>query len=337
MEITKQEWNTHASAQEHAEFLQSYEWGEFQHALNRRVLRITTPQIFFSAIRMSLPFGLSYIYIPRGPVLTQENVSAWNAAVQEIAKKECAVFVRFEPVGEYVGMTGFNVKETLPIQPKTTWIVDISKTEPELLTDMHAKTRYNIRLAERKGISVSCAATQEEKVYAGEVFLRLAAKTSQRHEFRLHPQEYYRTMVRILGEGERHVIPSETRNPDDTNIKLYIFTAQYQEKDIAAALVIRFGDTATYVHGGSDEDYKEVMAPHALHWKIMQDMKAKGARWYDMGGIDLSGDPQHPWAGITRFKQGFGGYIRNYPGAYDLIFKKGHYTLYKWLRMVRRM
>ncbi len=329
MEITKKEWNERVRIQEHTEFLQSYEWGEFQRALGRTVIRIYNPQFLFSAIRSELPLGFSYLYIPRGPLLTRENISAWHTTVKDMMQTSRAVFLRLEPV--LVGteqeknnllqefeknMGKERVIETRSIQPKDTWIIDLSKNTDRLLAEMHSKTRYNIRLAERRKVSVTCTYAKQDIARACDIFLKLARKTSHRQEFRLHPEKYYKVMSKAL-EGDT---------------KFFVYIAQVGGKDIAAALVIRFGDTATYLHGGSDERYKDSMAPHALQWKIMQDMKENGARWYDMGGVDLGGDLYHPWAGITRFKQGFGGGDRHYVGTYDLISCKGIYTLYEWLR-----
>lgn len=326
MEITKKEWDTHVHAQEHAEFLQSYAWGEFQRALGRTVIRKSEAQFFFSAVQMKLPLGFSYWYIPRGPYLIGKNISVWYEVVKNMARTKGVVFLRFEPISmdgqekemfqELERVTGRGcVKQTKDIQPKTVWIIDLSKTTDQLLSSMHSKTRYNIRLAERKGVSIAHAQTKEDVLRACEVFLALARKTSNRHEFRLHPEKYYRTMVEILGGDD-----------------LSIYTAQVEGRDVAAALIIRFGDTATYLHGGSDETYRDTMAPHLLHWEIMKDIKAQGVRWYDMGGISEGSDPRHPWAGITRFKQGFGGSVRRYAGTYDLIFQAPLYTLYGWLR-----
>lgn len=336
MEITREEWDARASAQEHAEFLQSHAWGEFQRVLGRDIIRVWEAQFFFSAIRMKLPLGLSYLYVPRGPVCTGGDTGAWYQALWNMAQEKRAAFIRFEPIFlgtddmqkkwmhilkelETVAGKG-RVKEVIPIQPKTIWIVDLSKNIEELLAGMHTKTRYNIRLAERKGVAIFRADTKEAHKTACEVFLRLAHTTAQRHEFRLHSDGYYRTMTRVLGEEGQ----------------FFIYTARYKGKDITAGLVMTYGDTAAYLHSGSDDAYREVMAPHLLHWKIIQDMKARGIRWYDMGGIHESAAPHHPWAGITRFKQGFGGTMRQYSGTYDLIFSKPCYILYEWLRKIRR-
>lgn len=330
MEITKKEWDDRVCAQEHTEFLQSYAWGEFQRALGRTVIRRSKTQFFFSAVRMKLPLWFSYWYVPRGPYLTCKNISAWISAVNELARSKGGVFLRFEPVyidgeekeifQEVENIAGRGrVRQTKDIQPKVVWIVDLSKNTEQLLSDMHPKTRYNIRLAERKGVSIACAHTKEEVLRACEIFLRLAKKTSNRHEFRLHPERYYRVMAEVLGGDD-----------------FFIYTARLEDTDIAAALVIRFGDTATYLHGGSDEMYRDTMAPHLLHWEVMKDMKAQGVRWYDMGGVSESSDPRHPLVGITRFKHGFGGDVRRYAGTYDLIFHTSLYTLYRLMRRVRR-
>src|SRR5690606_39104841 len=109
--------------------------------------------------------------------------------------------------------------------------------------------------------------------------------TARRGRFHLHPQDYYLQMWKVLG-------------PDH----LRVFVAEYQDKLLAAALVSYFHHTATYLHGGSSDKDKNLMAPYLLHWEIMKEAKRRGFYNYDLGGVTF--EPNHPWAGISRFKRG---------------------------------
>ena len=122
---------------------------------------------------------------------------------------------------------------------------------------MHPKTRYNIRLAERHGVSVEKVDLSEENF---EMFLKLLIKTSKRDKFSTHPKKYYKKMIETLGGSE-----------NDAHIALFV--AKYKNKPLAAELVMFFGETATYLHGASSEEERGVMAPYAIHWEIIKEVK----------------------------------------------------------------
>ena len=293
--ITPPQNNTITTMQS-GQFLQSKEWAEFQKSLNRKIFFIEKNLI----IKMSLPLGLSYLYCPKGP--NDANDEFINK-IKKIAREERAIFLRIEPPTE----PPKEFIKTKNIQPACTQILDISKPESELLSAMHEKTRYNIRLAERKGIII----TNEELGITNKKFnefYTLLEKTSARQKIKLHSKEYYKKLA--------------TFNK--------IFVAYHEDKPIAAAMVNFYNDTATYLHGGSDEQYKNLMAPHLLHWEIIKYAKAKGFNFYDWWGV--TSDPNHDWAGISRFKKGFGGSEICAPGAYDFPIDKFWYWMYKIIR-----
>lgn len=263
-------------------FLQSSEWEKFQISLGRKVFRIDRILV----IKMPLPFGLSYLYCPKN------NVSDLDE-IKELARKEKTIFFRCEP--QTAPPKNFiKIKDT---QPKCTLITDISKSEDELLTVMHEKTRYNIRLAERKKLRITNDRFDD--------FYNLLQKTSARQKIKLHSKNYYEKLAEFNE----------------------IFIAYHENSPVAAAMVNFYGDTATYLHGGSDEKYKNLMAPHLLHWEIIKTAKARGCRFYDWWGID-----EKKWPGITRFKRGFGGEEFCAPGTYDMPFDKFWYFWYKLFR-----
>src|SRR3989338_8328575 len=116
---------------------------------------------------------------------------------------------------------------------------------------------------------------------------------------------------------------------EDCPVKLYF--AEFKGKPISTALISFFGDTATYLHGGSSNQERNVMAPYLMHWHIIKLAKAQGQKYYDFHGIS-----EDKWPGVTRFKKGFGGYELNYPGTFDLAYDQGWYSIYKMVRKVRR-
>jgi len=114
------------------------------------------------------------------------------------------------------------------------------------------------------------------------------------------------------------------------SFKLYL--AEYKDRVIAASLVSFFGNMATYVHGASSSEFRNLMAPHFIQWQAICDAKDKGLAYYDFCGID-----SERWPGVTRFKKGFGGEEISYPGTYDLVFDQKFYTAYRFFRKLRRL
>jgi len=281
-------------------FLQSKNWLDFQKSLGRKVWQIDSVNI----IKHNLPLGKSYFYSPRteGDFLSKEFLTK----LKKIADQENAIFFKIEPQKQInenlLKKSGFIKGKD--IQPRKTLILDITKTEEELLNQMHYKTRYNIRLAEKKGVEIR-AKSQKSKVKNFEEFWRLLQQTAKRGNFRTHPKEYYKKMLEIIPETE-------------------LFIAEYQNRVIAANIVIFYQKTAIYLHGASDYQYRNLMAPHLLQWKQVLEAKRRGCIEYDFWGID-----EKKWPGVTRFKKGFGGKQVIYPGAYDLVFQPVWYRIYR--------
>ncbi|MDD5626921.1 MAG: peptidoglycan bridge formation glycyltransferase FemA/FemB family protein [Patescibacteria group bacterium] len=319
-------------------FLQSWEWGELQKNLGRDIWRVGIEEagkLVFSAliIKNRLPLGRSYLYCPRGPVFENSKFKIQNLKlvgwkllsekIREVAQKERAVFFRFDYPDLHLPefLKGKVVQSPKDIQPRSTLIWDITGSEEEILAQMKPKTRYNIRLAQRKGVRVRQGVEQTDL----NIFLSLIKETSQRDGFKIHPEFYYQKMVDFLGkEGI-----------------LKIFLAELQEKVLAANLVLFWGERATYLHGASGNANRNVMAPHLLQWEQIREAKRFGCREYDFWGImselgirnqELgikTNDEQSSWVGITRFKKGFGGREVNYAGTYDFALNHSWYKIYR--------
>jgi len=296
-------------------FLGSWEWGAFQEAVGRKALRfVDEGGAYAQVIQHELPFGKKYWFAPRRSMI---------AGLGDEAKRQGVLFVRFEPLS--LGEVLKGAKKTIHVSPPATLIVDLTNSEDALLSGMHEKTRYNIRLAARK--SVKCpafakatAGRQVSSVKGFEDFWNLLQETAKRDGFRTHPRVYYEKMLEVPF--------------------VELWTATWEEKTLAAGLWSFFGDTATYLHGASSGDHRNVMAPHLLHWEVIRSAKSRGMKVYDFWGIEPKTSnlkPKTSWGGMTRFKIGFGGEVVEYPGTYDLPISTFGYTLYKIVRKMRRI
>lgn len=335
-------------------FLQSWEWLAFQESLGRRVWRLgITEQLNNEATQQlvavcgvvshELPFGQIYLYAPRIVLGKLQEVTGGYKKLQEailkIAEKERAIFWRFEPAqGSGIppssrqyrldfGRAGRDqvsaVVVSQPVQPTVTLIADLSGDDDARLAAMHEKTRYNIRLAERKGVRCQGSGISGEQDGFGE-FWTLLEETARRDKFHTHQRSYYEKMMEVLGATQ------QLNNSTTQQFSVRLWLARHEDKAIAGALVGYFGDTATYLHGASSHEHRNLMAPYALHWEIMRDARAAGFKRYDFWGID-----EKKWPGVTRFKKGFGGEVVQYPGAFDLPISRFWYTLYRLGKRVR--
>jgi lipid II:glycine glycyltransferase (peptidoglycan interpeptide bridge formation enzyme) len=185
------------------------------------------------------------------------------------------------------------------MQPSKTVIIDLDQSEEELLSRMHHKTRYNIKVAE--GHRVRVVESND-----ADLFLKLLKKTAKRDKFSAHPEDYYRKLLRSY------------------SLKTQLFLAYNDKKPVAGAITLTYRDATYYLHGASDYDSRTLMAPYALHWYIITSNQKLGTRNYDLWGIDT-----RKWPGVTRFKLGWGGRTVEYPGSFDLVISRFWYLVYK--------
>jgi len=282
-------------------FLQSKEWLNFQSSLGRKVWQIDG----IIVIKHNLPFEKSYLYAPR---CNRGFLSeTFLEKIKEIAKQENSIFLKIEPAEEAgaIDLGKYGFVKAHNIQPIKTLILDISKPEQELLNQMHYKTRYNIKLAEKR-VKAQISKLKSQNFND---FWKLIQETIKRGKFRSHPKEYYQKMLEIPG--------------------LELFVTEFQNKIIAANIVVFYEKIAIYLHGASDYEQRNLMAPHLLQWEQIKEAKKRGCIEYDFWGID-----EQKWPGVTRFKKGFGGREISYPGAYDLVFQPLWYKIYKIARKI---
>lgn len=344
---------------EHAEgqFLQSWEWGEFQKSLDRTIWRLgvykeiskngevhTDLVAVATIIEHTLGIGKSYLYCPYGPLYAQntdfrqkEEITRYLLtelrSITIHTRNQEEIFARLEPrfagaeVGNFFINEGF--KKAHAMQPQDTWVVNLDETDEWLLQQMHSKTRYNIRLAERKGVSVR-EATEKKDL---DIFWHLLQITTARDNFHSHERRYYEALWKHFhnaGIG------------DQMHMTIKVLIAEHEGRPIAATMLGFFGGRVTYMHGASNHEFRSVMAPHLLQWHGMRLGKQHGYGLYDFNGIKPTvrkvskGGKEEQWEGVTRFKKGFGGYEVNYVGAWDWVYESMWYQTYMLARRFLR-
>lgn len=328
-EISPKDLDEFAVSHPYGNIHQSSKWAEFQSGVVGRGKalaygvkdgdKLRAAGLF---VRQELPYGLCWYFCPRGPLLSYGKPSEaakewgviWNGLKGVLAKEKC-VFLRVEwPVCEGKSMD-FGQKAHAHHFPEHTLEIDLSASEEEILKQMKQKGRYNIKVATKHGVKIRKSKDAED-------FWKIFKKTTKRDGFSGHSKKYYEDLLRILGD------------------KAELFLAEYKEKVLAAAIVTYFGDTATYYFGASSDEDRNVMAPYLLHWEIVKDAKAKGCRWYDLFGVaplavskgGASYDEKHPWAGVTGFKEKFGGVRVSYWPAQEKPLK----CVWYWLVRLRK-
>lgn len=337
----KDKWNDFVLANQ-GSFLQSFEWGQIQESQGRKVWRlwlidekIDENQPIFCAqiVGHNLPFSKNYLYAPHGPIFRRgiidkiseignfldkkrEYFSKFLNTAEDLCQKENAVFLRMEPLLKSEMHLNYLLEAALKksdkeIQPSRTIILDLEKSEEELLSEMKSKTRYNIGLAERHGVKIiRCGGLDKEKHF--EKFWELLEETSKRDKFYLHSKKNYDKILNMKSECFRN--------------ELYL--AVLGGEVLAGAMINFFNNKAVYLHGASLSKRRDIMAPYLLHWEIIKDAKNNSFKQYDFWGIS------EKWPGVTRFKQGFGGKEIKYLGAFDLIVDKKWYFLYSLARKI---
>lgn len=291
-------------------FLQSKPWEKFQNNAHYGTFRIESQLI----IKHHLPLGKCWFYCPK----PQDLSGMFFRKVRTLANKENAVFLKIDPEAELRFPSRTKVAKSSFIQPPSTLVLDLRLSQKELLSKMKPKTRYNVRLAEKHNVKV-IEKTNEKAV---NIFCDLADKTSERQKIRYHSKMYYQKMIDTLrGEG-----------------MVELLVAEHQNKPVAANIILYYGGTAYYLHGASDNRYRQCMAPYLLQWKAIQRAKRKGMKKYDFWGIMPSEKRKAKnakyknWEGITKFKEGFGGNEINYPETVDVIFQPGWYWIYNLIK-----
>lgn len=334
-------WEKFVSANSLGTIHQTPSWGHFQEALAGRgkywiIILENDQQIVGGTllVRHQLPKGHCWLYCPRGPLLDYNSKNAKQqmdlllSEIKKIAKQENAIFLRIDPAlpaaqspleSKFLTNTFKDFHPTnFGFQPQRTLIIDLTKSEEEILNQMKPKGRYNIHLAEKKGVKILKSENPAKDI--GE-FYKLLRQTTKRDEFSSHDEQFYSTMMETL--------------KSDKSAYSHLYLASYNGQILAGVIVTYFHDTATYYYGASGNEHRNLMAPYLLHWKIMRDAKAAGYKFYDLFGIAPENAKNHPWQGVTEFKHKFGGEEIAYQKAREFSFSKAKHLLYRFYKKIK--
>lgn len=292
---------------------QSIEWSSFQIALGNEVFFLGGDEVMCMFLIKKLPFGFSYIDIPRGPLGNTDSVF-WDDIKKEGKKSKC-IFTRISPMNFVLDLPKMCIKNHVNIFPETTLLLDLTLSEENILKQMKPKGRYNIRLAQRNNIQI----IESNDV---SIFHSLLKETAKRDGFSGHGESYYKKMMESLGE----------------NVKMYL--AQYINEDnetvyVAGGIFVFLDNTCTYYYGVSSNVYRNLMAPYLIQWHAISEARKKGFHSYDFLGIAPEGSKSHSLSGVTRFKKQFGGTVQTYPASMDIVYKPFMYILYRFIQIFR--
>ena len=300
--------------------LQSFEWGEFREQTGIQVIRraiykdkklITPIQITIHPLpKLNWNIG----YFPKGPLPNRDQLKLLG----KIGKKNRCIFIKLEPnhIDSSEGKTQIFLKKNncrpgRPLFTRYTWQLNLDQSEEELLKNMHHKTRYNIRLAQRKGVKVAVDDSQQ----SFEWFIRLLFdETVSRQGFYAHTPDYFRKLWKVLQPaGMAHLL-----------------RAYYGKETLAVFMVFVFNNWLYYPYGGSTRKHKNLMAANLLMWEIIKFGKKQGCHWFDMwGALGPDANSKDPWYGFHRYKRGYGGKLVEFLGSYDLVIKPKLYAGYQ--------
>ena len=302
-------------------FLQSPEWAKLKEEWKNEVIIVEDEngniQGSMSVLIRKVPYvNYTIMYSPRGPVCDIHDRVVFKQLVdsaRELAKKHRAFILRIDPdiantdeeFKEMARENGFQLKENVKdfdevIQPRYVFRLNVKdKTEEELLKSFHEKTRYNIRLATKKGVTVRDGKREDLKR-----FYEIMQETGTRDNFLIRPLEYFEKMYDNMGKEY-----------------LRLIMAEHEGKVIAAVIAIYYGNKVWYLYGASSNSHRNVMPNYLLQWEMIKWALEKKCDLYDFRGVSGHIDENHPQYGIYKFKKGFNGDFVEFVGELYMVFK----------------
>jgi len=306
--------------------LQSLEWGEFRKKTGVKVIRENNFQLTIHKIP-KLPWSIGYL--PKGNLPNKKLIED----LKKIGKENNCIFIQLEPNIPKDSNLNFQssnlglVPAVHPLFTKYTFVLDLTKSEEELLKAMHYKTRYNIKVAKRHGVKI----IENNSDKAFEEYLKLTEETTRRQKFFAHTPEYHRLMWETLKSQK-----SKTKSQNFNKLTAHLFLAKYKNEILAAWILFTFKDTLYYPYGASSSKHRETMASNLMMWEAIRFGKKLGLKKFDMwGALGPNPSSKDPWYGFHRFKQGYGAKLVEFIGSYDLVINPLLYNLYKLADKIR--
>lgn len=314
--------------------LQSFEWGEFRKktgitVIRRAILNKNGLENPFTLTIHKIPHTKFTIgYLPKGNFPDMDLIKE----IERIGKENNCIFIQLEPnikkgdrKFKMENLTlnsdpiGANSKLPIlnsfhPLFTKYTFILDLTKSEDEILKNMHHKTRYNIRLSEKKGVVVK----EDNSEKAFKKYLTLTEETTKRQRFFAHTLSYHEKMWETL------------RSKSEKKLSLHLFTAKYNNETLVTWIVFVFHDTLYYPYGASSDKHRNLMASNLMMWETIKFGKKIGLKKFDMwGALSIDPDIKDAWYGFHKFKEGYNPKHVEFIGSFDLVINSKLYNLYK--------
>lgn len=308
IDAEKQEYNKHVS-----HIIQSWEWGEFRKKNGLDLVRLG----HFDGNKLMLAYQLTFHkvpifnktigYLPKGPMVTPKMTEA----LFDLGQRKNAAFIKLEPnvvIGNDKSDAAFqmkNIDSRLVIAKKSlftkyNFLLDLTQSQDKIMASMHPKTRYNIGVAQKKGVEVYESIKDEDF----EIYLKLYFDTTARQKYFGHTPAYHKLLWKTLAPAGM----------------ARLLIAKYQGKPLVAWMLFTFEDTLYYPYGGSSTEHKDVMASNLVAFEAITLGKKLGLKTFDMwGALGPDANSNDPWYGFHRFKAGYGPKLVEYLGTYDLV------------------
>ncbi|MBR6504863.1 MAG: peptidoglycan bridge formation glycyltransferase FemA/FemB family protein [Clostridia bacterium] len=327
--IDKEKYNEFLENHERCNFTQSLEWAKVKDNWRNEIVLAEDKKGniigSISVLIRKIPVFGNLMYAPRGPICdihNEEVLKQLTDGLKEVAKKYNAMVVKIEPdiksddnvFRNIVTKLGYNIKDDAKnfneeIQPRYVFRLDIKgKNEDEIFAGFHSKTRYNIRLAIKKGVEVKLGTREDLKD-----FHKIMLETGERDNFITRSLGYFEKMYDVL--APKH---------------MKLLMAYYEGKPISGVIPIFYGNKTWYLYGASSNKYRNVMPNYLLQWEMIKMAVQRNDDIYDFRGVSGVVDENHPQYGLYRFKKGFGAEFTEFLGEIYIPFKPMKYLLYKF-------
>ncbi len=331
----KDRYNSFVADHPKGHFLQTWEWGEVKRGMGWQPLPLVLEKdgeikasLLILKRRLPLP-GLKrcIFYAPRGPVAdleSQECCQALFAGAERVAKDHGAIFLKIDPdvpIAEegfknILSQCKFHRNDTgmdfEGVQPAFVFQLNIQPSAVKLMENMHSKTRYNIKLAQKKGVTIREAVGKEDLP----AFYAILQETAERDRFLIRGYEYFDMIWDQMVE----------------NGLAQIFLAEYQGRIISATLALILGKKTWYLYGASSNEYRNVMPNYLIQWEMIRWAQERGCTVYDFRGVSGDLDESNPLYGLYRFKKGFNGDMIEFMGDWDRVYSPFFY--FAWTRIL---
>jgi len=320
----KKTWQDFLCLVKEKTFLQSWNWGEFQENVGNKIWRLGIYDegdlILGSLVVLINAKRGAFLFLPHGPAIKEgkqdfkkEGLKILLAELKKISEKEKPVFIRISSVWErnknnkeVFEYFGFR-KAPIHMHPEETWELDIRPSERDLLMNMRKTTRYLIKKGEKdRHLEI----LQSHEIKDINVFNELYGKVVNRHHFVPFSLDYINKEFSLFN-SDNHIS---------------VFLGKYKKEVVSSAIVVFWQGIAFYHHGASSLKYPKAPVSYLLQWEAIKEARKRGCNSYNFWGIAPEGSSRnHPWAGLTLFKKGFGGYGKKYVETQDLILSQKYW------------